>query len=274
MSDRVDRYAVIGNPIEHSRSPQIHRAFAQQTGEPVEYLRLLGRPGHFAEDVEDFLCAGGRGLNVTVPFKEEAWRLVDELSPRAASAQAVNTILRLGDGRLRGDNTDGIGLVRDLQQNQGAVLAGARILLLGAGGAARGVLRPLLETHPERITIANRTASRAVALAADLAALGPVDGCGFGELAGRRFDFMINATAAGLSDRVPGIPDGLLAQGGWCYDMMYGSEPTAFMRWGRAQGAARVVDGLGMLVEQAAESFYLWRGVRPDTAPVMRQQRG
>ncbi len=274
MDNHIDRYAVIGNPIAHSKSPQIHRAFAQQTGEQLEYLRLLGEPGHFAEDVADFLKTGGRGLNVTVPFKEDAWRLVDELSPRAASAQAVNTIIQLGDGRLRGDNTDGIGLIRDLQQNQGATLAGARILLLGAGGAARGVLRPLLETHPEQVTIANRTASKAVALASDLAALGPVAGCGLSDLAGKRFHFIINATAAGLTDRVPEIPDELLEDQGWCYDMMYGDNPTAFARWGLAHGAAKVIDGLGMLVEQAAESFYLWRGVRPDTAPIIKQQRG
>ncbi|MCF6354956.1 MAG: shikimate dehydrogenase [Candidatus Polarisedimenticolaceae bacterium] len=274
MSNRIDRYAVIGNPIEHSKSPQIHRAFAQQTGEQLEYIRLLGEPGHFAANVADFLKTGGRGLNVTVPFKEDAWQLVDELSPRAASAQAVNTIIQLDDGRLRGDNTDGIGLVRDLQENQGAILADARILLLGAGGAARGVLRPLLESRPKQIVVANRTASKAITLASDLATLGAVDGCGLDELAGKKFNLIINATAAGLTDRVPEIPDDLLEDQGWCYDMMYGDNPTAFARWGLAHGAARVIDGLGMLIEQAAESFYLWRGVRPDTAPVMKQQRG
>jgi len=268
MNRSIDRYAVIGNPIEHSKSPLIHRAFAQQTGEQLEYIRLLGEPGHFAENVADFLSAGGRGLNVTVPFKEDAWRLVDELSPRAASAQAVNTIIQLEDGRLRGDNTDGIGLVRDLQENQGATLAGARILLLGAGGAARGVLQPLLETHPEQIIIANRTPSKATALASDLTALGPVEGCSFSDLAGKKFNLIINATAAGLTDQVPDIPDNLLEREGWCYDMMYSDKPTAFMHWGLAQGAAKVMDGLGMLVEQAAESFYLWRGVRPDTTAV------
>ncbi len=273
MNNCIDRYAVIGNPIEHSKSPLIHHAFAEQTGEQLEYSRLLGEPGHFAENVTDFLKAGGKGLNITVPFKEDAWQLVDELSPRAASAQAVNTIIQLKDGRLRGDNTDGIGLVRDLQENQGATLAGARILLLGAGGAARGVLRPLLETHPEQIVIANRTASKATALASDLATLGPVEGCGFSDLTGKKFNLIINATAAGLTDQVPEIPDNLLESEGWCYDMMYSDKPTAFMRWGLTQGAAKVIDGLGMLVEQAAESFYLWRGIRPDTAPVMQQQR-
>ncbi len=273
MNNPIDRYAVIGNPIEHSKSPLIHHAFAAQTGEQLEYIRLLGEPGQFAENVAGFLATGGRGLNVTVPFKEDAWQLMDELSPHAASARAVNTIIQLEDGRLRGDNTDGIGLVRDLQKNQGATLAEARILLLGAGGAARGVLQPLLETNPRQIIIANRTASRAAALVTDLSAPGAVKGCGLDELAGKKFDLIINATAAGLTDQIPEIPDNLLKKGGWCYDMMYSDTPTAFMRWGVAQGAARVIDGLGMLVEQAAESFYLWRGIRPDTAPVMRQQR-
>ena len=273
MTYQTDRYAVIGNPIKHSKSPQIHHAFAEQTGEQLGYTRILGEPGDFREQVSGFLKAGGRGLNVTVPFKQDAWRLVDERSPRAETAQAVNTIIRLTGGRLRGDNTDGVGLVRDLCENLGANLQNARVLLLGAGGASRGVLRPLLETGPRRIIIANRTASKAVGLAADLKGLGPVDGCGFDALAGQCFDLIINATAAGLVGRVPAIPDNLLAGNGWCYDMMYGDKPTAFMGWGKAQGAAKNVDGLGMLVEQAAESFYLWRGVRPDTTPVIHSLR-
>jgi len=273
MATGIDRYAVIGNPIKHSKSPLIHHAFAEQTGEQLAYSRLLGEPGRFAKNVADFLATGGKGLNVTVPFKEDAWRLVDELSLRAESAQAVNTIIQLDDGRLRGDNTDGIGLVRDLQENQHLKLAGSRILLLGAGGASRGVLRPLLEAKSQQIVIANRTASKAIALASELAALGLVEGCGLNDLAGKRFDLIINATAAGLTDQVPDIPAGLLEKEGCCYDMMYGDKPTAFMRWGLAQGAAKAVDGLGMLVEQAAESFYLWRGIRPETAPVMKMMR-
>lgn len=269
----IDRYAVIGNPIEHSKSPLIHQAFAEQTGEKLEYTRLLGEPGRFEQQVRHFLDQNGKGLNVTVPFKEDAWRLMDELSPRAESAQAVNTIILLENGRLRGDNTDGVGLVRDLTDNQNARLEGARILLLGAGGAARGVLRPLLEANPQQITIANRTAHKAETLAADLAHLGPITGCGFDALAGQQYELIINATAAGLSDRVPDIPDGLVAENGWCYDMMYGDKPTAFMGWGKSQGAAHCMDGLGMLVEQAAESFFLWRGVRPDTGPVIQALR-
>ncbi len=274
MATDIDQYAVIGNPIAHSKSPLIHHAFAEQTGEQLEYSRLLGEPKRFAKNVADFLAAGGRGLNVTVPFKEDAWQLVDELSVRAESARAVNTIIQLDDGRLRGDNTDGMGLVRDLQENQHLKLADSRILLLGAGGASRGVLRPLLEANPKQIVIANRTASKAIALASDLTTLEVVAGCGLNDLAGKRFDLIINATAAGLTDQVPDIPNGLLEKGGSCYDMMYGDKPTAFMRWGLGQGAAKVIDGLGMLVEQAAESFYLWRGIRPETATVMKMMRG
>lgn len=270
----TDRYAVIGNPIEHSKSPQIHAAFAAQTGQDLEYGRLLGTPGRFAEEVREFFAAGGKGLNVTVPFKEEAWQLAEELSPRARMAKAVNTLLPLPDGGIRGDNTDGVGLVRDLEQNQGARLDGWQLLLLGAGGAARGVLAPLFEARPAAITIANRTASRAEQLAEKLAELGPLTGIGLDRLEGRRFDLIVNATAAGLQDRVPEIPDELLNPGGWCYDMMYADQPTAFVRWGLAHGAEKSLDGLGMLVEQAAESFFLWRGVRPDTGPVIRSLRG
>ena len=268
-----DRYAVIGNPIEHSKSPLIHSAFAEQTGQDLVYTRLLGDLDDFEGDVRHFFQQGGQGLNVTVPFKHRAWQLADELSPLACSAGAVNTLIRLPDGRLRGDNTDGVGLVRDLIVNQGFLLGGARILLLGAGGASRGVARPLLESGPEQLLIANRTASKAEALAAELDAPERVAGCGLDELEGRRFDLIINGTAAGLSGGLPEIPDTLLAAGGWTYDMMYASEPTAFVRWGRAHQAARALDGLGMLVEQAAESFFLWRGIRPETAQIIRQLR-
>jgi shikimate dehydrogenase len=269
----TDRYAVIGNPIAHSKSPQIHAAFAEQTAQDLRYERLLGTAGRFAGDVRAFLATGGKGLNVTVPFKEEAWQLADELSSRAETARAVNTLILLADGRLRGDNTDGVGLVRDLQSNHGARLKGSRLLLLGAGGAARGVLQPLLETRPMSLTVANRTAARAEALAAELGALGMIEGIGLDRLAGRHFDLIVNATAAGLEGRVPRLPEDLLEPGGWCYDMMYGDRPTVFVRWGLEHGAAHALDGLGMLVEQAAESFYLWRGVRPDTGPVIRGLR-
>ena len=269
----TDRYAVIGHPIAHSKSPAIHATFARRTGQDLEYGRLLGTLDDFAGDVRRFLAEGGRGLNVTVPFKEQAWALADERSARAESAGAVNTLIRLDDGRLRGDNTDGVGLVRDLSDNHGFDFRGARVLMLGAGGAARGVLQPLLGTGLARLVIANRTASKALELARLGSELGPVEGCGFDGLAGERFDLIINATSAGLADAVPAIPDDCLAAGGWTYDMLYGDRPTPFCRWGREHGAARVLDGLGMLVEQAAESFWLWRGVRPDTAPVIESLR-
>lgn len=269
----TDRYAVIGNPIEHSKSPQIHLAFAAQTGQDISYERLLGDLEEFESDVCDFFNAGGKGLNVTVPFKERAFILADDLSERAQSAGAVNTLMLLADGQVRGDNTDGVGLVRDLGCNHRFDFADARILLLGAGGASRGVLRPLLAEAPAELVIANRTASKADALAADMALLGPVEGCGLDQLAGRQFDLIINGTAAGLSDEVPPLPDDCLAPGGWTYDMMYASEPTAFVRWGRGHGAGKALDGLGMLVEQAAEAFYLWRGQRPETEAVIASLR-
>jgi shikimate dehydrogenase len=268
-----DRYAVIGNPIAHSRSPLIHAAFARQTGQDVVYDRVLGSRDDFAGDVRRFVAEGGKGLNVTVPFKEEAFALADERSARAQAAGAVNTLIVLADGRLRGDNTDGAGLVRDLCCNHRFMLEGARVLLLGAGGASRGVLRPLLAERPADLVIANRTAAKAVALAASAVGIGRVEGCGLDDLPGRRFDLVVNATAAGLGGEVPDVPDDCLADGAWVYDMMYGSEPTAFVRWGLAHGAAKALDGLGMLVEQAAESFFLWRGVHPDTGPVIEALR-
>jgi len=267
----TDRYAVIGNPIEHSKSPMIHARFAQQSGQDMAYERILGDLEDFAGDVRDFAADGGRGLNVTVPFKEQAFELADELSERAQRAGAVNTLL-IDDGRIRGDNTDGVGLVRDLGCNHSFNFAGSRILLLGAGGASRGVLFPLLEENPASIVIANRTASKALDLAA-MAQSDKVAGCGLDELQGRQFDLIVNGTAAGLSGEVPPIPDDCLASGGWTYDMMYSSEPTAFVRWGQSHDAGKALDGLGMLVEQAAESFRLWRGVTPDTEAVIRALR-
>ncbi|MEN8180207.1 MAG: shikimate dehydrogenase [Pseudomonadota bacterium] len=270
----MDKYAVIGNPIEHSKSPQIHAEFARQTGESLEYSRLLGNPDDFEGDVRRFLTAGGQGLNVTVPFKEQAWRLADELSDRAHTAGAVNTLIRMDNNQLRGDNTDGIGLVRDLIMNNGFRMRGKRVLILGAGGAVRGVLRPLLEEQPKRLIIANRTAAKAYALATGLSEFGPVAGCGLDELEGMTFDLIINGTAAGLDGRIPDVPDSILATGGWCYDMFYSNEPTAFQQWGQDHSAERALDGLGMLVEQAAESFRLWRDILPETGPVIRILRG
>jgi len=270
---KPDLYAVMGNPIAHSKSPQIHAAFARQTGQRIEYRAIQVDPGGFAQAVGNFFASGGQGLNVTVPFKQEAWRLVHEHGPEAERAGAVNTILRDSPEHYIGRNTDGIGLVRDILQNHQGRIEGQRLLLVGAGGAARGVLQPLLQQGPQRLVIANRTPDRAIALARDFADLGEVRGGGFADLEGEEFDLIINASAASLHGEVPPLPDHCLAEGGWCYDMMYGSAPTPFVRWGREHGAGVSLDGLGMLVEQAAESFYLWRGVRPDTAPVIAEVR-
>jgi len=269
----TDHYAVMGNPIAHSKSPRIHALFAQQTGEQLDYIAILVGQDKFAKAVNDFMDGGGRGLNITVPFKEQAWRLAASRSPHAERAGAVNTLVLNRDGCHYGDNTDGVGLVRDLCDNHGAVLTGRRILLIGAGGAARGVIEPLLEQRPRLLVIANRTADRAVALARHFCALGHTEGCGLDDVAGQSFDLILNATAASLAGTVPALPDDAVSAGSWCYDMMYGTEPTAFMNWARQRGAHRVMDGLGMLVEQAAESFYLWRGVRPDTTPVIAALR-
>lgn len=263
----VDEYAVMGNPIAHSKSPRIHGLFAEQTGQAMQYSAIQVDPGGLEQAVGNFVASGGKGLNITVPFKRDAWELVDTRSARAERAGAVNTI-KVEAVTLYGDNTDGVGLVHDLRHNHQLVLQGRRILLMGAGGAARGVLAPLLEEQPDQLWIANRTESRARDLAGEFADLGPVEGCGYDALDGMRFDLLINATAASLHGELPPLPDGILAPGCACYDMMYGARPTPFMAWAEQQGATRVFDGLGMLVEQAAESFFLWRGVRPDTAPV------
>jgi shikimate dehydrogenase len=259
-----DRYVVIGNPVAHSRSPWIHARFALQTGEDIVYEPLLAPLDGFAATVAAFRAAGGRGANVTLPFKEEACVLSTQLSERARAAQAVNTLI-FSEAGIRGDNTDGYGLVRDLTANLGVGVEGRRILLAGAGGAARGVLLPLLGERPSALVIVNRDVEKARALARGFAG---VSACGYADLAGERFDLVINATSAGLSDSALPLPRGILLPGSLAYDMVYGRD-TAFMRQARADGAARTVDGLGMLVEQAAESFFLWRGVRPETAPVL-----
>ena len=270
----MDRYAVIGNPIGHSKSPRIHAAFAAQTGQQLRYDALLAPLDGFVATALDFRDGGGRGLNVTVPFKLEAFALADRRTPRAEAAGAVNTLAFGADGIL-GDNTDGAGILRDITVNLGCPIAGKPVLLLGAGGAARGTVLPLLDAAPAELVVANRTAAKAVDLAAAFATPGRLapTGCGFAALAGRRFDVVINATSASLADAAPDLPPGLYAPGSLAYDMMYGKGDTPFLAAARAQGAARLADGLGMLVEQAAESFALWRGVRPDTAPVLTALR-
>lgn len=265
-----DRYAVIGNPIAHSKSPEIHAAFAAQTGQALTYERLLAPLDGFADTVRLYISEGGKGANVTVPFKLEACQLADELSERARAAGAVNT-LHFTEGKIRGDNTDGVGLVADISVNAGLALAGKRILLLGAGGAARGVVLPLLQQQPRELVIANRTAARAEELARQFSGQGVLQACEFTRLQGD-FDLVINATSASLSAEVPPIASALLHAGVLAYDMVYGKEATAFMRFAASHGAS-VRDGLGMLVEQAAESFYLWRGVRPETGAVFAALR-
>lgn len=268
-----DKYAVFGNPIKHSKSPAIHAAFAAQCGQDIQYRAVRVETGDFPRAARCFFEAGGSGLNVTVPFKEEAFAFADSLSPRAARAGAVNTLTRREDGGIAGDTTDGIGLVRDMVANLGWQLQGRRILLLGAGGAARGVMEPLLRERPAGLVVANRTAARAEALVADFSDLGPVAGGGYECLEGQQFDLLINATSSGLQGEMPPLPDSLLTERSCCYDMVYGPEPTPFMRWAAQHAAWAVADGLGMLVEQAAEAFYIWRRVRPTTQPVITQMR-
>ena len=268
----VDRYTVFGNPIEHSKSPRIHTLFAEQTGQKMHYDRTLAPLEDFEQHVLAFMRAGGQGANVTVPFKEQAFALAHSHGEQAELAGAVNT-LSFADGRIRGDNTDGAGLLHDLVDNHGISLAGEQVLILGAGGAVRGVLGPLLAAAPARVHIANRTVARALALVKRFARLGRLTAGSLDELAGQHFGLIINATSAGLEGEAPPLPDDVLAAGGRTYDMLYGDTETAFMQTARALGDAQPLDGLGMLVEQAAESFYIWRGVRPDTAPVIAALR-
>ncbi|MGD8925246.1 MAG: shikimate dehydrogenase [Thioalkalispiraceae bacterium] len=272
FGERVERYAVMGNPINHSKSPMIHTMFAQQTNQSIEYTAIHVDLGGFAQAVGNFRASGGKGLNITVPFKEEAWALATDRSERAERAGAVNT-LKFIDERILGDNTDGVGLVTDLVVNHQYELIGKRLLLLGAGGAARGVLAPLADQAPAEIIVGNRTPDRAVALAKHFSDMGKISGCGFPALQGQQFDIVINATAASLQGEVPPLPNDLLNDNAFCYDMMYGAQPTAFMNWATNHGAAKISDGLGMLVEQAAESFFIWRGVRPETQAVIQAIR-
>lgn len=269
----TDRYVVFGNPIGHSRSPDIHIAFARETGQDMEYGKQHVDVGDFEHAVQRFLAAGGRGINITSPFKEEAYRYATELTERAKAAGAVNTLALQDDGTLLGDNTDGVGMVRDITERLGWSLAGKRLLLIGAGGAARGVLLPCMEAAPASVTVVNRTAVKAADLAEFFAGYGQVDGGGFESLGDRQFDLIINATSASLHGSTPDLPASCLAPDAAVYDMAYAAEPTPFMVWAEQQGARRLSDGLGMLVGQAAESFYVWRGVRPAVEPVVQALR-
>lgn len=260
----TDKYAVLGNPVNHSISPQIHAKFARQTGQNISYEKLEVPLEGFAEFIAELHKKSYQGMNVTLPFKEQAFQLSESLSTAAEHAGAVNTLIRTATG-WRGDNTDGVGLVRDLTKNLGITLKQKNILILGAGGAVRGVLEPVLRENPVQIHIANRTAEKALALAEKFKQLGNVIGTGLDGPFIEQYDLIINGTATSIKGQIPTIPDGLLKPGGAAYDMFYAKEPTAFVEWAKQQGAEITTDGLGMLIEQAAESFYLWRGTRPET---------
>lgn len=271
MITQVDRYGVMGYPVSHSRSPVIHRLFALQTGHALQYELLQVPPDKLEDSIQQFIRTGGRGLNITVPHKTEVTRFVNQLSERASNAGAVNT-LAFEDGEVFGDNTDGVGLLRDLIGNLELDLNGANILILGAGGATRGILAPLLEVQPASITIANRTLTKARALAEQFSGVGPINACRFREVSRRaHYNLIINATSAGLTGEIPPYPEAAVSADSFCYDLSYGLTPTPFSRWALEHGARQSVMGWGMLVEQAAESFHIWRGVHPDTAAVLSQ---
>ena len=271
----TDTYAVFGNPIEHSKSPVIHTMFAEQAAHKLDYYAHLVALDGFEEALLDFAEKNGKGLNVTIPFKQTAFELVTNLSQRAQRAGAVNTIVIHNKNEYYGDNTDGIGLARDLIRNHNVTLTGKRILLLGAGGAVRGVLEPLLGNKPAQLTIANRTVEKALSLADDFSELGTINGCGFNDLQHLHFDIIINGTSASLKGKVPQLPTSLIHKDTFCYDMVYADHPTIFMQWAHANGADHdhIADGLGMLVEQAAESFRVWRGIDPETSSVIQAVR-
>jgi len=266
-----DRYALVGHPVEHSRSPLIHSLFARQTGENLSYELIDAEPKSFETAVRGFGAAGGKGLNVTVPHKEAAYELVDEISVPADAAGAVNTI-KFVDGRLHGENTDGVGLMRDLVVNQHATLPATRMLVLGAGGAARGIVGPLLAANPTELVVANRTKERADELVAHFQSPHGLRAVAFAELAHLpAFDLVVNATSAGLKGEAPPFPGSLVDPRTLCYDLVYSVNDTPFVKWARDHRAGRAVQGWGMLIEQAAESFFIWRGVRPDTKPILKQ---
>jgi shikimate dehydrogenase len=270
MKFKIDNYAVFGNPIEHSKSPLIHNLFAKQTEEKLIYKAKLVAHNNFKNTVIDFYNAGGKGLNITVPFKQEAWQLVNQLQPRAKLAGAVNTIWFNKQGDIIGDNTDGIGLVRDLINNHQQTIYHKKVLILGAGGAVRGVLTPILAEKPINLTIANRTVSKAEELVNLFSKANNLSYSSYAELELQKFDIIINGTSSSLQGQLPPLPNNILADNAIVYDMMYANQPTIFMKWGKNQGAKFAIDGLGMLIEQAAEAFFIWRGVRPNTKVVIQ----
>jgi len=265
----IDHYAVFGDPINHSKSPFIHHHFAEQTSQKLHYSAQQVSAQQFNTQLTDFFARGGKGINCTVPLKEIAYKAVSQLTDRAEYAKAVNTIIQQPDGSLLGDNTDGVGLIQDITINHHVSLKMSNILILGAGGATRGILAPLLAQAPKQIIIANRTPSKAQQLALEFTRKIPITGCGFSDLPTQQFDLILNATSASLSNQVPPLPNNLLNKHSTCYDLAYSNKPTPFVRWGQ-QFTDKSLDGLGMLVEQAAEAFYLWRGIRPVTQTVIQ----
>lgn len=269
----IDQYAVVGNPIAHSKSPQIHKLFAEQTGQRIKYTKNLVAIGDFHNEVSAFFNKGGRGLNVTLPFKQLAFDFASNTTSRAKVAKAVNTLTLNQDGLTLGDNTDGIGLVNDIRFNLGWDLKGKRILVLGAGGAVQGILQALLDLHPQHIVVANRSVDKALDVAKQFSESGYILGCSLDVLDGQEFDVVINGTSASLTGSGLSLPQSIVSSpSSLCYDLMYGSKPTPFMKWAADIGAV-TSDGLGMLVEQAAEAFFIWRGVRPETQSVVQKVR-
>jgi shikimate dehydrogenase len=264
----TDRYAVIGNPIAQSKSPLIHSTFAQLTGQDLEYTRIEGELGGFAKSVDAFRAAGGRGMNITAPFKLDAFAYATDHSERAQLAGAVNA-LKFDGQRVMAENFDGIGLVRDLTHNLSCPLKGKRVLLLGAGGATRGALLPFLEQQPLRLTIVNRTVAKAQELANKFKSSGSITACGYGDLGTQQFDVVLNATSASLHTQLPPLPTSVFAPGALAYELAYGKGLTPFLQLARSAGVQHLADGVGMLAEQAAEAFEWWRGVRPDTKDVI-----
>ena len=260
-----DRYAVIGNPIAHSKSPEVHAVFARLTGESISYERILSEKDAFRETAAQFFNNAGKGLNVTLPFKEDASRFVDELTDYARHAGAVNTIVRQPGGGYLGANTDGIGLLRDLHKTLRLSLQDKSILIIGAGGAARGIIEPLLQENPAQVVIANRTVSKALDIVNDFHVLGELQSCSLDQIPSRPYHLVLHTTSAALQKKELPLPVEIITPQTYCYDLLYGDEDTPFMQWCKDQGARNVADGFGMLLEQAAEAFYLWRGMRPDT---------
>lgn len=268
---RTDHYAVFGHPIKHSKSPSIHQLFAKQTQQHLIYTAHEVKQESFYSAVVDFFDQGGKGLNCTIPLKKLAWQRAELLSKRAQLSKAVNTLYLQKDGVLFGDNTDGVGLITDLIKNHAIALLNSRILILGAGGASSGIIAPLLNESPAYIIIANRTVDKAKTLSNEFSKEGEISGCGYNDLKKSQFDLIINATSTSLYGKLPPLPELLLAKSGCCYDLAYGNLPTVFVNWGIKQDAKKSLDGLGMLVEQAAEAFFVWRGVRPKTEDIIKQ---